>query len=56
MVWDAFACHENQDLIQHLNEDHDTTVAIIPGGCTFVLQPLDVGINNPLKTKIRSEF
>jgi hypothetical protein len=56
MIWDAFACHKNEKLINQLAETCDTTVEIIPGGCTSVLQPLDVGINKPLKTKIRSEF
>jgi hypothetical protein len=26
----------------------------IPGGCTGLIQPVDVGINRPLKSKIRS--
>ena len=57
MVWDAFICHKNAELINSLVKEYDTAVEIIPGGCTSVLQPLDVGINNkPLKTKIRNEF
>lgn len=33
MIWDSFSCHKNQELIDSLNEDNDTTVALIPGGC-----------------------
>jgi len=36
-----------------LLEDYDTNVEIIPGGCTSVLQPLDIGINKPLKSRVR---
>jgi len=38
---------------ESLAAEYDTEVAIIPGGCTPVLQPLDVGVNKPL---LRKEF
>lgn len=56
MIWDSFQCHKDKGLIDIMLEDYDTQVEIIPGGCTSVLQPLDVGINKPLKGKIRKEF
>ena len=56
ITWDSFACHKNKELIDKLAADYDTLVEMIPGGCTSVLQPLDVGINKPLKTKIRGDF
>ena len=56
MLWDSFACHKDKEIIRILLEDYDTAVEIIPGGCTSVLQPLDVGINKPLKDKVRRDF
>ena len=31
----------------------NTSVLVIPGGCTSVLQPLDVSINKPVKSVLR---
>lgn len=56
MVWDSFSVHKDKAIIDSLAEEKDTEVAIIPGGCTSVLQPLDVGINKPLKDYIRKKF
>lgn len=56
LIWDAFSAHKDETLIENLLVNHDTSVQIIPGGCTSVLQPLDVGINRPLKERIRQDF
>ncbi len=56
LIWDSFQCHQNQELINTLLEEHDTEVDIIPGGCTSILQPLDVGINKSLKNNMRNQF
>ena len=34
----------------------NTTIAVIPGGLTSVLQPLDVCLNKPFKDKLRSKW
>ncbi len=34
-------------------ERFNTTVIVIPGGCTLVLQPLDVSINRPFKDQLK---
>jgi len=31
LVWDSFSCHEDQELLLSLLEEHDTLVEIIPG-------------------------
>ena len=56
LTWDSFSCHKNQELIDKLCAEYNTSVEIIPGGCTSVLQPLDIGVNKPFKTKIRGDF
>lgn len=56
LIWDSFSAHKDETVLETLLEDLYTEVQIIPGGCTPVLQPLDVGINKPLKDKIRREF
>ena len=33
-----------------------TKLLVIPGGCTSVLQPLDISINKPLKSYIRQSW
>ncbi len=56
LIWDSFSCHKNLNIINCLLEEYDTQVEIIPRGCTSVLQPLDVGINESLKSIIKRNF
>ena len=53
LVLDAFRCHRSEDQLKHLKKQHKTDVAIIPGGMTSILQPLDVSVNKPFKNKLR---
>lgn len=41
-----------EDLLDRQNVD----VAVISGGLTLVLQPLDKCINKPLKAKVRAQY
>lgn len=41
-----------EDLLDRQNVD----VAVISGGLTLVLQPLDKCINNPLKAKVHAQY
>ena len=55
LVWDAFRAHLTdgvKDLLSRRNVD----VAVIPGGLTPVLQPLDKCINKPFKAKVRAQY
>ena len=52
LIWDSFAPHKSKEIIDNLAEELDTEVCIIPGGCTSVLQPLDVGVNKPMKDRL----
>lgn len=52
LVWDMFRAHLC-DSVKAKLKDYRTRQAVIPGGCTSVLQPLDVSVNKPFKTYIR---
>ena len=52
LVLDSFNAHLTEE-IQAMFVCCNTTVIVIPGGCTSVLQPLDVSINHPFKDHLR---
>jgi len=51
LVCDSFRGHLVDSVKNRLNEKH-TNLAIIPGGLTSKLQPLDVRINKCFKAKV----
>ena len=50
---DTFSAHLT-DKVQKAFKESNTTVLVIPGGCTSILQPLDVSINKPIKSYLRN--
>ena len=44
LILDSFSAHITEG-IKSMFERFNTTVIVIPGGCTSVLQPLDVSVN-----------
>ena len=52
LVLNSFSAHVTEE-IQVMFARCNTTVIVIPGGCTSVLQPLDVSINRPFKDHLR---
>ena len=52
LVRDMFRAH-CCDSVKEKFKEYRTRQAVIPGGCTSVLQPLDVSINEPFKTYLR---
>lgn len=52
LVWDSFHGHLT-DAVKDLLSRRNVDVAVIPGGLTPVLQPLDKCINKPFKAKVR---
>ena len=52
LVWDMFRSHCCESVKAKLKE-YKTRIAVIPGGCTSVLQPLDVSVNKPFKNYMR---
>ena len=48
LVWDKFSAHLTQDVSDAVKATN-TDVAVIPGGLTGILQPLDVALTSHLK-------
>lgn len=48
LAMDLFAAHKMEEVLDTLRA-HDITVSVIPGGCTGLVQPLNVSINRPFK-------
>lgn len=53
LVWDMFQAHLVDSVQKNLLR-RKTHKAVIPGGCTSLLQPLDVSLNKPFNTKTRA--
>jgi len=55
LVMDTFSAHMT-DKVKDAFKKCNTKLLFIPGGCTSVLQPLDIGINKPFKSYIRQSW
>ena len=55
LVWDMFRAHLLGKVKGTLKETK-MHQAVIPGGCTSVLQPLDVCLNKPFKVNMRQRW
>ncbi len=49
LILDSFSAHADAPFAL-LASKNNTNLALIPGGCTSKVQPLDVCLNKPLKT------
>ena len=56
LVLDSFQCHKSQENKDLLKDEFRTRLAIIPGGMTSMLQPLDVSINKPMKVLLQRRW
>lgn len=55
-IWkiDCWSVHRSKEFLGWMEETHPTIVVIfVPGGCTGIWQPLDVGIQRVLKQSIK---
>lgn len=52
LILDSYRCHMMSSVVQCIQE-LGVEVQHIPGGCTSLCQPVDVGFNKPFKTCIR---
>ena len=55
LVLDSFRGHIVESVKNRLKEKN-TNMAVIPGGCTSKLQPLDVAINKSFKSKVKDRY
>ena len=55
LTLDTFTAHLTEAVKDALDQCK-TTLVVIPGGCTPVLQPLDISLNKPLKSYIRHSW
>lgn len=55
MVWDAFKCHISKSTSSVLRR-MGIHAAVIPGGCTGLIQPADVSWNRSLKSRIQDKY
>src|SRR5271154_625085 len=53
LVLDSFSAHIVDSVKRHFSEKN-TNIAVIPGGLTSHLQPLDISINKSFKSKVKS--
>ena len=51
LVWNSFRAHLSD--VKRALKNSRTDVAVIPGGMTSLVQPLDVGVNKPFKDNLR---
>ena len=55
LIWDSFRAHL-VDSVKRVVKETNTDIAVIPGGLTSVLQPLDVSLNKPFKDQLREKW
>ncbi|CAM9308990.1 unnamed protein product, partial [Ectocarpus sp. 12 AP-2014] len=56
LVLDDFRCHRSESFIEDLRRRTNTTVILIPGGLTPLLQPLDRMLNKEMKRLMRGRY
>jgi hypothetical protein len=55
LILDMYRCHMMSSVVQMIQE-LGVEVQHIPGGCTSLCQPVDVGFNKPFKDRMRKQW
>ena len=55
LILDSYRCHMMGSVVQRIQE-LGVEVRHIPGGCTSLCQPVDVGFNKPFKDRVRKQW
>ena len=56
LILDSFSAHIDEGVHNTFKTEHKTTTAVIPGGLTKKLQPLDISVNRSFKNHVREEW
>ena len=56
LIFDGFTGHIDEDVRKNLKKKHQMTTAVIPGGLTKKLQPLDISVNCAFKSRMRDRW
>ena len=56
LIFVSFSAHIDEDVRSTFRNEHKTTTAVIPGGLTKKLQPLDISANRSFKNHVRVEW
>jgi hypothetical protein len=52
---DSYRCHMMHSIVDAI-QTLGVEVEIIPGGCTSLVQPVDIGVNKPFKNRLRESW
>ena len=55
LLLDSYHCHVMASVVNEI-QDLGVEVEHIPGGCTYLCQPVDIGINKPYKKHMRRQW
>jgi hypothetical protein len=55
LFMDSFRCHMMANVVKAC-QDLGVQVEHIPGGCTYLCQPVNIGVNKPFKTSEKDQF
>jgi hypothetical protein len=55
LLLDSYRCHMMASVVREIQK-LGVEVEHIPGGCTTLCQPVDVGVNKPFKNRIREKW
>ena len=56
ILFDSYPAHTNSTVTGSLKQHYNTTVGVVPGGMTPLLQGIDTHINKSLKTDIKKKY
>jgi hypothetical protein len=55
LILDAYRVHQMGSVVNRI-QSMGIEVVHIPAGCTYLCQPIDVGINKPIKSRLREKW
>ena len=55
LILDSFRVHMMGSIVNKI-QSLGIEVQHIPGGCTYLCQPIDVGVNKPIKNKVAEQW